>query len=290
MVESQPLVSVIVPSYNHLDYIEQTIASIMSQTYRNIELIIVDDNSSDGTSEYVSTLAASEKIHVFRKSKNKGIIDSLNTGIGLASGKYIAVCASDDYFHIDKIKEQVEVFEADDNLKILFTEGFAIDSNSNIICEIEYSTRDIEKYAFIDVLMKADLPPASVMFKKKDFDTTGEINPEFYVEDLALWLQLLKDGGYAKVIKKKLTYYRHHHTNTHMLYNEKVLDSHFKIVQYYSDGIRNKKEVLREWSLRNALMLSRVNKSKAFSYWKSAGFALGDYRFYWVLIKIIFSK
>ena len=108
-----PLVSVILPTYNREKYIAKAIESVCRQSYKNLELIIVNDASTDATNELVDNLAKyNPKIIILRNEMNLGIVASLNKGIEVAQGKYIARLDDDDVWCDDKkIEKQVEFLE-----------------------------------------------------------------------------------------------------------------------------------------------------------------------------------
>ena len=108
-----PLVSVIIPSYNHAKYIDKTILSIINQIYKNIELIIIDDGSTDNTRAVISALK-NKCYSRFRKffvkyNKNKGIINSLNEALKISIGEFIYIIASDDIAEEEAILKLVDV-------------------------------------------------------------------------------------------------------------------------------------------------------------------------------------
>jgi glycosyltransferase involved in cell wall biosynthesis len=102
-----PLVSVIIPAYNRGMYIAKTIKSLMAQTYKNIEAVIVDDGSTDNTSEIVNQLKARYSNIKYLKQKNQGVSSARNYGISKATGKYIAFLDSDDLWHVKKLERQI---------------------------------------------------------------------------------------------------------------------------------------------------------------------------------------
>lgn len=102
------MVSVIIPAYNRENTIVQSAKSVLDQTYKDLELIIVDDCSSDGTKSIVLSLAAEDdRVHYFRHEKNQGACIARNTGIEAAKGDYIAFQDSDDIWHLDKLEKQM---------------------------------------------------------------------------------------------------------------------------------------------------------------------------------------
>lgn len=104
-------VSVIIPSFNHVAFVEQAIRSVWSQDYGNLELIVVDDCSTDATAEIVERMLRDSPIpmHLIRKTKNSGVSNSLNTGIALATGDWLAFLSSDDFFSPGRISRQIAV-------------------------------------------------------------------------------------------------------------------------------------------------------------------------------------
>ncbi|MCK4870856.1 MAG: glycosyltransferase, partial [Gammaproteobacteria bacterium] len=108
--ESNPLVSVIIPAYNHEKFIEEAVRSVWEQTYPNIELIVIDDGSSDGTAHVIERLKDSSPIPMrYLTKENEGICRTLNMGIALADGSWIAILASDDKYSPEFVRRNMEV-------------------------------------------------------------------------------------------------------------------------------------------------------------------------------------
>ena len=105
MQSSQPLVSVVIPSYNHEQFVQDTIQSVIDQDYKNIELIIIDDGSKDNSGEICEKWRKRDKRIIVIHKKNGGLSSARNAGIEIASGKYIAFIDSDDYVSKDMYYE-----------------------------------------------------------------------------------------------------------------------------------------------------------------------------------------
>jgi len=281
-----PLVSVLVPSYNHATYITQCVESIVKQTYGLVELIVIDDGSSDGSVEILKELCERYDFR-FVVQENVGIARTLNRGIGIAKGKYICICASDDYWAPNKVEHQVLLMENDPNMVMCFTGYFGVDSNSNIILDRKVVKNAGRKLDFEHVLMYADLPPASIMMRSDELRRIGGFDPGLHVEDFDVWLGLLKNGGYAVVSEKKLAFYRMHEKNFIVGNLELVKDEHFYTVKKYLPFSRRRLRVVAEWSLRNAVMLASVNRKKSFMYLKRGLWRLWDMRIYKTLWKYL---
>lgn len=105
------LVSVIIPAYNRSQYIEKTIRSVLTQTYQNFEIIVVDDCSNDNTSELLAFMAKDDqRICYIKHDKNKGAQAARNTGVKASNGDFIAFLDSDDWWYPDKLQKQVAAF------------------------------------------------------------------------------------------------------------------------------------------------------------------------------------
>ncbi len=116
-----PLVSVIIPTYNRINTLPVSIDSVLNQTYENLEVIIVDDGSEDGTEEYVKSIA-DNRVFYRRSSTNMGPSAARNMGAGLAKGEYIAFQDSDDEWLPDKIEKQMELMLRDEELSLVYCE------------------------------------------------------------------------------------------------------------------------------------------------------------------------
>jgi glycosyltransferase involved in cell wall biosynthesis len=123
MKSSNPLVSVLIPSYNSAPYLHDSIKSIINQTYTNWELIITDDCSSDNSIEIARKYSSKDqRIKLVENDKNRGISGNMNEGLKYCKGKYIAILDADDWSYPYRLEEQVEVMEK--NKKIVACSGF----------------------------------------------------------------------------------------------------------------------------------------------------------------------
>ena len=153
-VDSGPLVSVIMTAYKATELIDVAVNSILNQSYKNLELIIVDDASPDQTLEKISDLAAADpRIKVIGLEKNGGTYVAKNEGLLVAKGKYVAFHDSDDWCHQDKIKMQVERLEENPELVGISTSYIRVDENSNII----YRGKGAIRHACISLMIRREL-------------------------------------------------------------------------------------------------------------------------------------
>jgi glycosyltransferase involved in cell wall biosynthesis len=132
----QPLVSVLVTCYNGLPYIKKALDHLLAQTYSNIEIIVIDDHSVDGTGEYLAELATTNpKIH-FYKNPVKGRGKALNFGLSKCSGEFVAINDADDYSLPERIEKQVRFMQENPDYGL-------VGSMSSLI-QLEYHPREID--------------------------------------------------------------------------------------------------------------------------------------------------
>lgn len=218
---SQPLVSIIVPSYNHEAYIEACIDSVLKQTYPNIELIVIDDGSTDRSPEILEGL---QRQHGFicHRQKNMGLARTLNKAISLAQGKYIATMGSDDIMMPEKTEKQVAFLEARPDVAVCGGNVLAIDPQGNILSkQKEVPCRELD---FDDVFLgrKPGIATPTAMIRKEVLDKEGGYDPDIPVEDVYMWLKLTSRGYKIAGLDCLLLYYRKHPHNTTRKYGYMV--------------------------------------------------------------------
>lgn len=134
---SHKLVSVIIPNFNSIQFIEETLNSVFNQTYKHIEIIVVDDGSDDGSYDYISNLNK-DNVRLF-KNPTKGACAARNYGISKATGFYIQFLDSDDLIDLDKIEKQVKDLNASKNkVAVCSTKHFQKTSSEGVITDIEF--------------------------------------------------------------------------------------------------------------------------------------------------------
>lgn len=157
---NKPIATVIIPAYNHEDYIEQCLESVISQTYENIELVIINDGSTDNTGRIISSW--SQRLFdrfprfVFVSKPNEGVCKTLNKGLELSVGEYIAVCASDDVMLPTRIEKQIQYLRDRKDYAMVFTDGYEVEDKETILldgaldgCERFSNKLDIDKHGFL---------------------------------------------------------------------------------------------------------------------------------------------
>lgn len=230
-----PLVSVYIPSYNHEKYVSDSIKSVLNQTYKNIELIVIDDGSKDNSVSIIQNLADKYGFKFIHRP-NKGLSATINQALNLANGKYICGCASDDKFILDKIEKQVKFMEENPDVAVCC--GNHIEFNENY--ENKISLKFDKKYDF-ETLLEFDLISASTaMIKSEVLKKLGGYDENMIIEDLDMWLRITHAGYKIAHIDEYLAHYRKHGTNTTANY-AKMVDGVEKILQKWDYDEKFKK-------------------------------------------------
>src|SRR5712691_10864800 len=117
---AEPMITVIIPTYNYAHFVDQAIQSVIDQTYPDWECIVVDDGSTDGTRDVVARFVDNDARISYVFQDNKGLAAARNTGLKLARGRFIQFLDSDDLIEKEKLRRQLEFVEAHEELDIVY--------------------------------------------------------------------------------------------------------------------------------------------------------------------------
>lgn len=205
IINSCPTISVVMSVYNGEKYLSEAIESILCQTYKDFEFIIINDGSTDKSLSIIEKYKAQDERIVIIDRKNKGLIASLNEGIDKARGKYIARMDADDISLPERFDEELKVMESDKEIVVC---------GSWINVFSENKKNKIKKYFVEDKKIKANLLMSccfahpSVMIRKDAFIDNNIWYDKNYThaEDYHLWTQLAKIGKFYNIPKALLKY------------------------------------------------------------------------------------
>lgn len=202
-MKNQQLVSVITPCYNAEDYLYESISSVLAQSYRNLELIVVDDCSSDGSLELLMSLSKCDtRMKVLKLKSNSGPAVARNVAINAAQGRYIAFLDSDDIWKKNKLEKQIK-FMQENNYPFTYTSysRFSTDLKGK-----EYVGAP-DKLTYSDLLKTCYIGCLTSVYDSKYF---GKIKMPLISkrQDWALWLKLLKKVEFAYGLNEELSLYR----------------------------------------------------------------------------------
>jgi len=200
----EDLVSIVTPTYNCGKFITETIESVIGQTYKNWEMIIVDDCSKDNTQEIVKKYLKNDKrIKYIKFEKNQGAAIARNTAIREAKGRYIAFLDSDDLWSKDKLEKQIN-FMKKNSYSFTCTAYEQIDENNNLLNKI---IRPKIKADYNRILLDCPVGNSTVMYNVDELGKFEVPNIRKRNDD-ALWLQILKKEKYIYGLNEILMQYR----------------------------------------------------------------------------------
>lgn len=201
-MEKKSLVSIIMPAYNSERFIKDSINSVLNQTYKNWELLIINDYSKDSTGTIIEEYSKKDaRIKILNQSKNSGVVAARNRGIKESKGKYIAFLDSDDLWEKEKLDNQIEIM-TQNNYYMTYTEYSYITEDGDFIKDIKVPT----KLNYKDALKGNQIGCLTVVLDK---ERIGKFKmPDLKHEDYATWLNILKSGIQSYGIKKNLAKYR----------------------------------------------------------------------------------
>ena len=231
------LVSVIMTVYNREKYLSVAIQSVLNQTFSSLELIIIDDFSSDRSTEIIKKYQEKDdRIKFLFHDENKGISKSTNDGINLAKGKFIAFIDSDDVWDKKKLEKQIKLLERDENL-IIWTDGEIIDENGKFLGKTfvqlcDSSNKKKSGDIFFELLLGNFINKSSLIFKKK---ILGDLRFDERLkthEDYKIAVDLAKNYNYF-FINQPLTQIRKHDENTTFSDGKILILDHIKVTKYF---------------------------------------------------------
>lgn len=204
---SAPLVSIVLPVYNGENYLAQAIESLLNQSLQDFELIVINDCSTDGTEEVIHSFADPRIVYA-KNERNMHLIPTLNKGLSLAKGKYIARMDHDDIALPDRLKKQVEHLEKHPEIMALGTliERFSDDGQS-YLPKLPIEPNDLA----VSMLFFNPISHPSAMFRSMPVKQHGlHYNADiFNAEDYALWWEMLRFGKIANLPEVLLKYREH---------------------------------------------------------------------------------
>lgn len=214
MQSSQPLVSVVIACYNHEQFVQDAIQSVIDQTYNNIELIIIDDGSKDSSvakiKEMIELCERRFTRFEFRSRANIGLSATLNEALEWCQGKYYSPFASDDIMLSNKTKQQVEYLQKNNECAGVFGEVKLI--NSKLIKNKRLGV--VEKYYFNDIFLhNHNLPTATQMLRLDKVREVGGYKDSILLEDWYMNLKLTESGNSLDYMPHYFAKYRRHENN-----------------------------------------------------------------------------
>ena len=221
-----PLISVIVPNYNHSLYLEKRISSILEQTYDNIELILLDDCSTDNSSDILRSYAKHPKVLIvdINNINSGSTFKQWKKGLMYAQGDYIWIAESDDYADTLFLEKSIKLMMQTKNASICYAGSYLVDSkgdkldmdwdkwtSNEIACDSTHKIFNGDEFILNNLIWKNEIYNASAVLFRKDFyfkiDSAYESFK--YCGDHLFWIEMSRYGEVIKVFEK-LNYFRQH--------------------------------------------------------------------------------
>lgn len=182
---NKPLVTIVTPSYNQAPYLEETIKSVLSQTYNKIEYIIIDGGSEDGSLDVIRKYA--DYLAHWVSEKDRGQTEAINKGFDLARGEILAWINSDDTLLPNAVEEAVQFLQANQEIGLVYGDANYIDEKSRVIGKFPASQTDLKRLRRGYV----HIPQQASFFRKTLWDQVGPLDPEFFFAmDYDLWVRI----------------------------------------------------------------------------------------------------
>jgi glycosyltransferase involved in cell wall biosynthesis len=229
-----PKVSVCIPTYNRKDYLIETLESVFAQSYRDFEIVIVDDGSTDGTGEIIEKIAFPVDVR-YHWQQNAGDAAARNSLIGLARGEYISFIDSDDMLMPDALERMVLAIESEPEDLIVYGAYIGIDENGTVTKKDKrklYSGK-VTEYLFQDIFIHS----CGSLFPRKALDDHGGFDTSLKVcSDYSLWLKLSLKYKFRSL--KSPTFKRRRHSSNLSISSYLNRLAELKVLErfYYEQG------------------------------------------------------
>ena len=246
----EKLVSVIIASFNHEKYIKEAVDSVLNQTYKNIELIVEDDCSSDNTLKILKSIK-DDRLKVIDGKRNKGAVKTFNHLLSMCHGEYIGILGSDDVWYEDKIEKQVKCLE-EKKVDAVFSMMDVIDQNGDIyesdgdfnkdVFRIGNMSRGKRMRLFYEVGNHLCHP--SSLITKKAIEKIGFYNPAYrQLHDFEYWVRLVNEFDIYVMDEKLLGYrrFREGNLSSNTVNNSiRVINEHYSVIDNMFKNIDDK--------------------------------------------------
>ena len=261
-MSSPPAVTVILPTYDRLEYLQAAVASVLAQTFTDWELVIADDGSGTGTQAYLSSLERTAGVRILRlaHSGNPGAVR--NQALRVARGNYIAFIDSDDLWMPAKLETQVDALRRTSSCRWSYTALIRIDADGQELPTERVRYRPIESGAIFERLLTLEIAVAtpSVLAERGFIEELGGFDEgQLYFEDYDLWLRM-SVRSHALAIAEPLVCVRNH-AEHYSANRVGVYESRFRLIEKMAGiaSTQRQRTILREERAKTALSLARVH-------------------------------
>lgn len=206
-------VTVVMPCYNHAQFVERAVLSVIRQTYGNFELVVIDDGSKDESVQKLKELKTKYDFKLITQ-ENSGVCKTLNRAIREAAiGEYIALLASDDFWHEDKLKLQIESLRLHPESNFCFSQAIEFKDEKDPSNGRLFPKKCLSGQVLNSVFLRQHVPAGTMLFSRRLYDKLGGFDENMKEEDWDFVIRSAAATSFCSV-NKPLLYYRSHATNT----------------------------------------------------------------------------
>lgn len=218
-----PKVSIVIPVYNGSNYLKEAIDSALAQTYKDIEVIVVNDGSIDDGKTEAIAISYGKKIHYFAK-ENGGVATALNLGIQKAEGEYLSWLSHDDIYYPHKIEHQVDIYKKINRDIILYSNYDVIDENSKIIFTVNHSYIEPKNFRYL-LIVSSPIHGCTALIQKSHFDKYGLFNESLKTtQDYDMWFRLSEKIEFVHITDSLIQSRHHKNQGTHTLKKRHIIE------------------------------------------------------------------
>lgn len=229
-----PRLSVVLPAYNAEKTIRRAIESILNQTFKDFELIVINDGSIDRTAEIISSYT-DKRINFVNLDKNEGLVSALNRGLKLSRGEFIARQDADDESLLNRFARQLNVIESDEELGVVGAATLLRTETGRVVGSYKYP--DDSTLAEWQAIFKTPVAHSTVILRKSIIEAAGAYSGEYkYAEDFELWTRVARVGKIIS-LKEPLVYYAISEGGESQLNRNLQDERHVSIAQRNIEGL-----------------------------------------------------
>jgi glycosyltransferase involved in cell wall biosynthesis len=256
-----PKVSIVLPNYNYARYLDERIQSLLNQTYKDFELIILDDASTDNSVEIIGKYTAEPRVKTKFYSENSGLpYQRWNDGAEMAQGEYLLIAGADDSCHPTLLEKLVDKLDNNPSVGLAFSQSWEVDDDGKIIRSMKEWTDDLnqERWAedFVDdgknecqyLLFKNTIPNASpVLMRYRIFNEAGKFDTQIRLAaDWMLWARMLLISDIAFVAEPLNNFRTHQNTVRSTTKAGLFIEECSKTIRYVAKNIQLPQNVLEK--------------------------------------------
>jgi glycosyltransferase involved in cell wall biosynthesis len=221
---NEPAVSIILPTYNGSRYLAEAIQSCLDQTFADLELIVVDDCSTDESPKIIAKFAEKDpRVRVARHEQNKRLPGAINTGMALSRGRYLTWTSDDNLYRPNAIAEMVAVLEGDSSLGMVYANSTFIGASGEALSPGFIGP--------VDLLANINAVGACFLYRREVYETIGDYDPEMcLVEDWDYWIRVAEKYR-LQPLYRDVYLYRHHEGSLTHQREEAIRQSERKVLE-----------------------------------------------------------